>query len=103
MPNYISELSSAKKSIIFWGDGFVFGLVTDKTHFDVPSFKKVLLEIGNNEEAIGKTVLRENLQTGKGKEKKNIEGALQFCFIGNLRDKDKKLDKYFKDLKYTFL
>jgi hypothetical protein len=36
-------------------------------------------------------------------EKKNIEGALQFCFIGNLRDKDKKLDKYFKDLKYTFL
>jgi hypothetical protein len=41
--------------------------VTDKTHFDVPSFKKVLLEIGNNEEAIGKTVVRENLQTGKGK------------------------------------
>ncbi len=52
---------------MFWGDGFVFGLVTDRNHFDVPSFKKVLQEIGNTEEAIGKTVLRENLQAGKGK------------------------------------
>lgn len=103
VPAYLQELSASKKSIVFWGEGFVFGLVTDRTHFDVPSFKKVLQEIGNTEEAIGKTVLRENLQAGKGKEKKNIEGAIQFCFIGNLKDKDKKLEKYFKDLKYEFL
>jgi len=52
---------------VFWGEGFIFGLATDRTHFDVPSFKKVLLEIGNTEEAIAKIVLRENLQAGKGK------------------------------------
>jgi len=36
-------------------------------------------------------------------EKKSIEGAILFCFIGNLRDKNKKLEKYFKDLKYESL
>jgi hypothetical protein len=57
----------------------VFGLVIDKTHFDVPSFKKMLGDIENNEDTIGKTILLENLQAGKGKviiseiqEKKNI-------------------------------
>lgn len=53
----------------------MFGMVTDRTHFDVPSFKKVLQEIGNAEDVIAKTVLRENLQAGKGKVHNSLDSG----------------------------
>jgi hypothetical protein len=95
---------------VFWGDNFIFGLITQPKHFNLNEFKKVLGELGNAEDVVkSKLKLIEKLQAGKGKvnsfitqEKIVIEGALKFVFTANVKDNDKKLEGFFKNLGYVF-
>jgi len=49
---YLNDLAAAKKSVIFWSDSFIFGIITDKNHIDLGALKKALVFIGNKEDLV---------------------------------------------------